>query len=370
MKFCVIGDPHFANRKVFARPTNVTGMNSRLLATKLTFEAIADDLEESIEYVAVLGDITHDHGILTPAVYYAADSALFDLATDGRMVGVLSGNHDIDAHGMSIAPVFERWDSNGEEKIEHIQAGRMIYPMPGADDWIVYGISFMSHNRTMEALERMEDNYGDKQVVLCMHHHFDGAQHGVHEFQPAGGLNEADIPECVEVVLSGHYHKRQKIGKRILYVGAPLQHDFGESTYTPGYTIVKLVNDKPPKIEFREIPATVAPKFHILPYNLPTADIPGLLESDYYRIDIPYDCNMSEAHTLAKNLKYAAVRVIPVTSVLRSRVEKHLAKEGKEGKLELGDIIGAYAAMNADPGHVDELVDLGMDIANKVINEE
>jgi DNA repair exonuclease SbcCD nuclease subunit len=370
MKFCVIGDPHFANRKVFARPTKVTGVNSRLLATRHTFETIGEDLEEDIEHVLVLGDITHDHGILTPAVYYMANSALWDLACNDRVVRVLSGNHDIDAYGMSIVPVFEYWDDNGEEKIEHVQAGQMISHMPDAEEWVVYGISFMSHARTIDALESMEKHFMDKRVVLCMHHHFDGAEHGVHEFQPAGGLNPSDIPDCVEVVLSGHYHKRQKIGKRILYVGAPMQQDFGESTYTPGYTIVKLLNGKPPKIEFREIPATVAPRFHILPYNLPTADIPGLPESDYYRIDIPYDCNMSEAHTLAKKLKYAAVRVVPVTSVLRSRVEKHLAKEGKEGKLELGDIIEAYAAMNAEPGHVDELVDLGMDIANKVINEE
>jgi len=112
MKFCVIGDPHFANRKVFARPTNVAGTNSRLLVTRHTFETIADDLEESVDNVLVLGDITHDHGILTPAVYYAADSALYDLATEGRMVSILSGNHDIDSHGMSIAPVFERFDDN------------------------------------------------------------------------------------------------------------------------------------------------------------------------------------------------------------------------------------------------------------------
>jgi len=372
MKLCVIGDPHFANHKIFGRPTPIPGCNTRLKAIGDAFTYIGAELGDDINHAIILGDITHNHGVLTPSVWSAASSAFWDIisATHLReriLVTLISGNHDIDAHGQTILYAFQEEDDS-DTVVSVAGNQQLIYYTPEADEWIVYGISYRDHESTMKALEHINTCFDKKRrVVLCMHHHFDGAQHGAHEFQPPGGLSPKDIPDCVELVLTGHYHKRQWIGDKILYVGAPVQHTFGEATYTPGYTIVELLDGKDPKIEFHEIPAEVAPRFHILPYNLAMKDLPGLPETDYYRIDIPHDQDMAEARRLAKALTNVMVRVIPSEVEIRSRVEKYLEEKGLESSMKLEDIIEVYAAMNADPSYVDELVDLGLDIANTVL---
>jgi DNA repair exonuclease SbcCD nuclease subunit len=332
MKICVIGDPHFANRKLFAGLTDGIGVNMRLQAVEHTLTTIADDLEDDIKHVIILGDLTHEHGRLTPPVAYSITRALDRLAGPDRTVYCLSGNHDIDAYGQSIVPLFNARDDDGNIIVEAIDAGRMVYFDEGAEDWEIHGISYMNHEDTLRYLKEVENTSGKrgKRVVLCMHHHFDGAVHGAHEFQPPGGLSPHSLPSCVELVLCGHYHQAQAIGNKVRYIGTPLQHDFGEAGNVPSYTILRIENDAPWTLESREIPSRVCPRHHILPYSPDLLVDPkewgvGDLEHDYYRIDVPADADLSEVRAVAKKIKHCVIKVLPTDVEVRSRVEEYLA---------------------------------------------
>lgn len=204
-----------------------------------------------------------------------------------------------------------------------------------------------------------------KACMLLMHHTFDGAVHGAHQFT-LGGISPKYIPDYMQVY-SGHIHMRQRIKQTIVYTGAPLQHDFGEAGYEPGYVIVDLDGD-PHEYTFYPVPEDVAPRFHILPHNLQLDEVPGHERQDYYRIDLPTDVDPREISELVCELDNVMVKPIPIDSDTRSRVEEHLGEKGE--KVDFFDVMAAYAAMKIDDTErAERIYAIGEDIATSVLPE-
>jgi hypothetical protein len=355
MKICLIGDPHFANRKMFGGSTRY-GVNDRLATTSKVIRYIAAELPNDVSHAIVLGDITHDHGLLTPPVQNEILACLNDLTFNSRYIFLLSGNHDLDANGLSILRGFARTNIRICENPGPIRIGSCLR---------LHAIPFCSHDKTITELKRVGKQ--GSPTILFMHHHFDGAVHGKHEFTPPGGLSPFDIPDNVLMVFTGHYHKHHRVGSNITYVGAPLQHDFGEADYDACYHILEIVGDKW-TVTTHEIPGAIAPRFHILPHNLDPAYITGS-SSDYYRIDWPTDESPLQARELAKHLKNVIINPVPVIAAVRSRVEEHLkSKEGE--RVDLEGVIDAYAALHNKGEQYEVLSELGLEIARSVLDEK
>jgi hypothetical protein len=306
--------------------------------------------------------------VLTPPVEHAIREALEHISGGKRLVEILSGNHDMDANGLSIIPAFQDdltitvdWHNQGE-------LGHRTFGVPDAPlFWAVpYGADL--DELTVYAAEAFKD----REMVWLMHHSFDGAKHGPHEFEPPGGLRDSDIPPNVRMVLSGHYHKRQKVGKRVQYVGAPLQHDFGEADYTPGFVMLTLKSGGKISQKFIRTPAEVAPQFHVLPHDIDLNNIPGLPADDFYRVDIPSDVDPTIIKPIKDALANVVVHTIPAVTSHRSRVEDYLSSKGESGAgVELGDVIEAYTVMSVEePDRQERLVDLGKEIANEIESTE
>jgi DNA repair exonuclease SbcCD nuclease subunit len=338
---------------MFGVPTEEPGVNSRLKIISNTLKWIAHNIPEDIKHVCILGDLTHEHGRLTPPVLHTIQDVLAVFDSEGHPVSILAGNHDIDANGLSIISAFFREDMlSGVEVIEKIPMQLFFsFPLP------IYAIPYGDVDVALDYLATIKE-----EAIALMHHSFEGAKHGPHEFQPPGGIPPKLIPEHIRIY-SGHYHLRQRLTKNVSYIGAPLQHDFGESMYTPGYTILDLLTGE---AEFVEVPPEVAPRFHILPYNLNPDKIPGLVESDYYRIDLPTDVSISEISKLRESVKNVIIKPIPTEVELRTRVEEHL---GGEEKVDLFGVMNAYVALNAEKERADRLSDLGFEIAEKILGE-
>lgn len=367
MKLALIGDPHFANRRLFGKPTRRAGVNSRLEAVEQAIVNIAKDLEKDkdIDQVVILGDITHEHGRLTPPVLQAVNNALYALNFAGMAVTLIDGNHDMDASGLSINDAFVNEDEENRIEACHV-AMRVFWSYPVA----VHAIPFCSVEETRLAFEEIERDAkqfpNDAGSVVLMHGHFDGAKHGAHEFQPPGGISPSDIPDCVQLVISGHYHMYQKLTEKLLYIGAPFQHDFGEAQYEPGYMILDFAKNGEVTWERRVFDS--APRFHILPHNLGVGNIPGDPNSDYYRIDLPSDVDPTEIKDLKDALTNIIIKPIPIDADMRSRVEEYLENKGE--KVEFVDVMEAYVSMHAEPKLVVRLEELGMDIMRETLGGE
>lgn len=358
MKIAVIGDPHFANRKLFGKPTETPGVNTRLRAVTDALRNIAGEVYQQVDLVVILGDITHEHGVLTPTVMeeirFAFDSFI-------PPVYALSGNHDIDQNGVSIVRAFE--------------CDAVVPQYSSAEDYHIFStttqyffIPYMSHDDTMAWFKEMEQVRDEKlNTIVFMHHHFEGAKHGTHEFEPPGGLHPSEIPEWVDFVISGHYHMRQWIGGitgKIMYAGAPLQHDFGESKYEPGYLILDDEPDDDRKftVDFKN--NIMSPRFHII---TPEDEIPGNAFTDYYRIDYPADVSPSDFEDLTKELRNVILRPIPLAAEVRTRLGEFLEESTAKGEsYSVDDLVEAYAHMHGEEARVEELVEVGKEILNSV----
>jgi DNA repair exonuclease SbcCD nuclease subunit len=344
VKIGLIGDLHFANHKRFGEPTGHAGVNTRLSTITDVCRWAGEIFEqENVSCVYVLGDVTHHHGMLTPPVASRVVPGLYSLFNGDMSLVVMSGNHDIDANGRSIIPYIR---IQGDD-VTMMDSWYSIYKhFEGVNIWAVsYG------ENPLEVFRKMQSNSLKKMTpaVVLLHHHIEGAVHGSHEFEPPGGIKLSDIPSgCL--VFSGHYHKRQKLGKAIQYIGAPLQHDFGEADYIPGITVLTLDDGKVAEEKFIETPQTVAPRFHIIPHDTKVADLPGVVDEDYYRIDLPTDVDPTIIHPLQQVLKHVLVKPIPIDAQTRSRVSQYIVDiTGEELNLvSLDDVIDTYAHMNIE----------------------
>ena len=197
---------------------------------------------------------------------------------------------------------------------------------------------------------------------IFMHHHFEGATHAECEFVPDGGIPLSVIPEGAKVIC-GHYHQRQTLthnGRTVVeYVGVPLQHDFGESGYYTGYSVLDTDEDT-----LVPINVDVAPKFYKVQATDETKleDIPGRHELDYYRLDIPVGEVPSSFEELTNGLTKTKIKRLKVDTLMRSRVEQALP--GVE-TLTITDVIEAYTILNTEEGERrDHLLKLGLNLVN------
>jgi hypothetical protein len=299
--------------------------------------------------------------VLTPPVASQIADALVHLGY-GREVYLLSGNHDLDANEKSILTVFDRMDGGvtvlepwGLEHIIEIPHEKFIY----------IGIPYCPVSEVKEIFSHF--NTYSRPVIAFMHHHFDGAVHGAHEYQPAGGIAPAMIPDNTERILTGHYHKHHYVGDKVTYVGAPLQHDFGEADYEPCY---HLLDPETAAMLKYSIPASVAPRFHIVAADSED-ELPGDPRSDYYRIDWPMDTDSAMAKDKAAMLTNVIIRPVPVAVSVRSRISEHLEKKGKTkgGAIPINDVVEAYAALNSTEERFEDMRRLGLNIMRSVLDD-
>jgi DNA repair exonuclease SbcCD nuclease subunit len=380
MKYGLIADPHFANRPMFGNATTFKGINSRLqLIRDATMWAIERFAEQEVDNIIFLGDMTHYHGRLTPPELMMLKGVLRRAVSMGMKVYGISGNHDMDGNGLSVLGAFEMEGVtmfNHEEQIlMESRVGKeheFVQMMP-------YGVA--------DTTSVFQDTVEEGIVHVFCHHHVEGAKHGAHEFRPPGGVKLSDIPESLQV-WCGHYHLRHDIGSvkdaeaRVHYIGALIQHDFGEAEYTPGVTILETnPNASTFRATFHELPKELFPRFHILPHDTDPDDIPGFVKQDYYRIDLPADTDPKAVRELKKKLTNVRVINVPVVDDdLRSRVEEYLAEreddcimheDGDEAvstsRVTIPDVIEVYAAMHSEEEErATRLIDLGRDIARSV----
>jgi hypothetical protein len=359
-KIGLIADPHFANHAQFGQPSLVAGINYRLHEIGEAFFWALNYLgSHDVTDIVVLGDVTHEHGKLTPSILTFIEAQLHRACACVNRnkqfnITFLSGNHDLDKNGISILSAFSHW-------VQVLPQKYTSYYVDDTHSIEIGALPYMSYGKTLEYLDRC-----DAEVIL-MHHDFMGAACGSHEYTSKSPLSTKDLPLRTKLVISGHYHKHQvlesKAGVKVVYCGGLLQHDFGERTYTPGFMIL---DTETLDWEHIEIPNSISPRFHVLPHTQDLNTVPGNKDRDYYCIEIPANENMKSLDAFRKVLGNMKVKVISSSSVkVRSRVEEHMKLENPS-KISVTDVMGVYATMHTSSDvRAKELLDIG----NTIISE-
>jgi DNA repair exonuclease SbcCD nuclease subunit len=172
--------------------------------TEVVFDKVAMLVREhGIEFVVYLGDMYHTHSVLRQEVVELLRRKLPE--TRGTCQGkpvVLVGNHDLVGPTSTSMNACELTLSDVAAVVsEPVEAGPVLY-MPFTPD-------------NSKFVEECKKYYGTS-LVVC-HQTFDGSQYE-NGFYAPGGVDQTLIPQ--KVVISGHIHKSQKVGK-VTYVGTP-----------------------------------------------------------------------------------------------------------------------------------------------------
>lgn len=173
-------------------------------------------ISESPDIVVLLGDILDYHEkILTQCLNKAY--TLISRLSKLRPVYILVGNHDYISNSQFLTDT-------------HWMNAMKLWPNVTIVDTVIVerGITFCPYvapGRFSEALQKV-DGASDSEIIMC-HQEFRGCDLGV--------IKSEHGDECdryTGLIISGHIHDNQWLckdnGRGVYYVGAPLQHAFGD----------------------------------------------------------------------------------------------------------------------------------------------
>lgn len=218
MKALFVSDVHAHNFEQFAT-TLSSGRNSR-------FQAILNVLDEirvlccdhEVDFVFCLGDMFHNRTKVDVDVFGATWNAWKDIAAEVEGVYLLVGNHDSytkkgDVH--SLEPFREFATVIDQPMIERI--GEVTFAAHP------FTTNMTQWHRFVAMLPNLD--------FFLFHQGICEAEVGAFNISIKAEVSYSDMPlDKVQWCIGGHFHKPQFIGeeKRVLYVGSPLQHGFGE----------------------------------------------------------------------------------------------------------------------------------------------
>jgi len=221
------------------RPLDIIGTKAKKLGVPVLF---AGDWDHDAKYVE---NLTNYEGFNHFKTYFE------DL---GVNLYAISGNHD-----------FSERNSRDHKGHSHLKVYNMMFKHFHMMDWrtlqndkfTVHGIPYINNNIGFkDAVEHMAHRARtiDSFNILLIHTSLHKA---INEF--GHELKPNDIPKDMEeffqdfdLVLSGHIHKKQKLGSNIYMLGAPYQQNRGDTGGKMGYWLI--YKDKPPKFKRIKLP--------------------------------------------------------------------------------------------------------------------
>lgn len=289
-------DLHFNLYREFSE--GETGRLERIIEVERAIITYA--LNYGIKDLVFLGDWFHNRSQLNVLVLQKTLELLYqNLANDLRFY-FLVGNHD-------------QYDSSGQ--IHSLYPLKVIGKVADMPCYIKVGdklIGFIPYQVDREQFLQDVNRLlmGQKVDILCLHQ-------GVKEAQLLNGIAMGDesfisineLPDYLPIV-SGHIHKPQVIDN-LLYVGAPLQHNFGDAGDRRGWYV--LDDDG----EFEFIENNFSSRFYKLEMREGKLDIPGTVD-DYYWITT--DGDVEEVKKQLSEYKNLRIDTFPKTVMNTSRV--------------------------------------------------
>ena len=205
MRILTLGDPHI----------RLNNLQDIVLLHEHMLELLQ---EHKPDLLVVLGDILHTHAVINSHALTVAVNFLYLLSQNVPLMMLIIGNHDrpnatdflSDVHPFTA---IHRWDNVlVVDKVVDIKL----------KNFNIIGVPYVPAGRFEEALATNEQSpHAD--IIFC-HQDFYGAKYS--NEQAALDGDKVDLENTL--IISGHIHAYQRLGKGIIYVGTPMQQDFGE----------------------------------------------------------------------------------------------------------------------------------------------
>lgn len=318
-------DQHFFNHVAYARElqnNEFPGTNSRFVEIARTFQRCVDyAISVDAEAILLCGDLFHSRQNIHIPTYNAVYSLFKEASKQINLIAIY-GNHD-------VADVRAMYAHSGLHSLLAFENNVTIFDKPGKlelDEFSIGLIPFCVDKNEVISASNTLLKKSSKLNVLLLHHSFNGALTGPQEWVMGHSLNPEEIASW-DKIFSGHYHMCQKIGQ-VQYIGAPLQHNFGERTYTPGF--IHLNSDG----TWKQIENTVSPRFQLVTDENASSVRP----QDYVKMQ--FKGLFSEGEQLRKDnpdwvveIQPESVRTVARTTISTSDSAEDMMKKYMKNKL-------------------------------------
>jgi DNA repair exonuclease SbcCD nuclease subunit len=211
---------------------------------------------EGIKTVFFLGDFFHNREKVYSLVVGRSFDVLKKFEEAGIHIYMVVGNHDMPLKNttqFSALTIFQEF-----KNIEVISQPKVLE----YDDSLVFMLPYVENiDKLKWALQELESRRSPtkKNYLLA---HLDIAKAWFNNFKQSDFGLEVENLITWDFVVSGHFHNFQKVRDNILYVGSPLQINFGDAKTVKGI----IIHDNG-KFDFRE--NTFSPQYlHITPEEI------------------------------------------------------------------------------------------------------
>ncbi len=228
--------------------------------------------EEDADAVIIAGDV-YDRPVPSAEAVQVLDSFLTELSKMGKMIFMISGNHDsaeriafgaklMAGQNIFISPVYDGTIEKVEAEDVHGKVNVYLLPFlkpamvrQELEEAEAEQVKIESYQDALSfVIEKMDFDTKERNILVA-HQFVTGASCCDSEEVQVGGIDQisVDLFDKFDYVALGHIHSPQKIGREtVRYCGTPLKYSFSEAEQTKSVTIVEV--EEKGNVNLRTIP--------------------------------------------------------------------------------------------------------------------
>lgn len=350
-----VADVHLSNTLPFAQRDPETLITDRFHDVLSVIEQMCVyGCENNIQDVWILGDLL-DRRLLDAVTLKLATDALVGHA-DGlaghHRVYITGGNHeagDADCRHYTV----EMFQTLASDIRVITGNGAWVEPVPGFN---VFAMPYLPHKRAEAILGELAPAN-----LILLHQTIKGGCVG--GWTSPEGIDPTNLP--APVTIAGHFHSPQDVIPSVSYLGAPLQHNFGDRGDNRGFWDITFQEDG--RTDRKMVPIEGAPRFHDIQWIIsgPMPDVTAIGPKDYANIrivgskaEVDKSWKAVEAHINGFTADSGARLIRPIAETDATPAKQRLAFSETE-RPSWEQVVGRYlGALDCTGLNRDRLADL------------
>lgn len=329
------------------------GVNSRLQDALNCIEQIynyAADSKNDIQLILFGGDMFHVRKTIHVQSFNAVYFALEKLSKICPII-MIHGNHD-------------QSDKEGKDHSIYGLKNIVQIPEPGwyrHDRFNILTVPYTENNDHLRQIVKTKLPTGELNIFLG-HLGIQGAKTGAdfvysNPYDPTiSDLN----PNAFDVGFLGHYHLHQHIGNTFYYIGAPLQHNWGDKDQYRGFLTYNVTNSIITKHPLK------APKFiELQEADLNDSEIKTMTDDNFVRVISDRNWELEEIDNYKKELNVRTFEVIPSGNNIKEHVTRLVINPATTTKNILQEYLNSELA-STENLNKDYLLELGNSVIDSV----
>jgi DNA repair exonuclease SbcCD nuclease subunit len=368
MKIVVFSDLHAHPFKPYATVLE-NGMNSRLADAIGCIEQIHEYVKANdIELVLFGGDMFHVRRTINVMAFNAVYEAMAQLRMSGVPVVLIHGNHDqADRHGEEHSIHAFRTFSTVVDK-----PGWQVVAGKSGDPLALMAVPYTENVEHLRSVVKEACPADQVPRILLGHLGIQGAVVGSDfVYTNPHDATIADLHlDRYDAAFLGHYHQHQQLADNCWYVGAPLQHNWGDRNQWRGF--VEYDTDTG---EIKQH-SLEAPRF----VQVPIADLEGgsaagaemLCKGNFVRIVDAMPWDEAKRSSTRTQLGARSLEVIPPKNGVQPSSGEGPRLEMTPG-MSFQDMLRTYVhagVQHADGLDTDYLIQLGAEVLEEIGGEQ